>query len=121
MDQETRIAEMKDQVREFCEAREWDQFHGAKDLAIGAVTEAAELLEPFRFQSPQQIDALLNDKRSRQAIGEELADVLFFILRFAQKFDFDLSECFDEKMKKNDGKYPVSQFRGQNHKAQSVD
>ncbi len=121
MDQDAAIAQMKDQVREFCEARDWDQFHGAKDLAIGAVTEAAELLEPFRFQSPEQIEHMLSDKTSRQAIGEELADVLFFILRFAQKFDFDLSECFQEKMKKNDSKYPVSKFRGQNHKAPSAD
>jgi hypothetical protein len=45
------IQELTDKEREFCEARDWDQYHGPKDLAIGVITEASELLEHFRFPS----------------------------------------------------------------------
>jgi NTP pyrophosphatase (non-canonical NTP hydrolase) len=110
------IAEMKDTVRKFCEARDWDEFHGAKDLAIGVVTEASELLEIFRFKSDPEISAMLEDRMSRLEISHELADSLFFILRFAQRFDFDLATALEEKMKLNEQKYPVSRAKGSNRK-----
>ena len=81
MDQEVSLQELKQQVQAFCEARDWDQFHSAKELAIGAVTEASELLEHFRFQTDAQVESLLADSKKRVEIGEELADTLFFILR----------------------------------------
>ena len=117
-DQTTNIAELKKQIQNFCEQRDWDPFHGPKDLAIGAVTEASELLEIFRFQTTEQEQEILKHPDKRQAIGEELADVLFFLLRFSQRYDFDLSSCFLEKMRKNAVKYPVSEFKGKNHKSQ---
>ena len=104
-------------IQEFCEQREWDQFHGPKDLAIGAVTEASELLEIFRFKNPDQIQAMMSDPGERMKMGDELADVLFFLLRFSQRFDFDLEKCFEQKMLKNKKRYPVESFRGKNHKA----
>ena len=105
-------------MKAFCEARDWDQFHGAKDLAIGTVTEASELLEHFRFQTPEQINELLEDPKKRVAVGEELADTLFFLVRFSQRFGFDLSDCFANKMTKNDRKYPAEEFSGKNHKSE---
>lgn len=116
MDRETNLGELKEAVRRFCEEREWDPFHGPKDIAIGVITEAAELLEPFRFLSAEQQRALLLDPDKRQAIEEELADVLFFVLRFAQRFDVDLAEAFAAKMAKNAAKYPVEKARGRNQK-----
>lgn len=110
------IEEMAQQIREFCAERDWDQFHGPKDLAIGLVTEASELLELFRFLKPEQVDAMIKEGKSRQAIGQELADVLFFLLRFADRFDFSLYQELESKMKLNAKKYPVDEFRGQNHK-----
>jgi NTP pyrophosphatase (non-canonical NTP hydrolase) len=116
MDRDTKIEDIKNIVRQFCEERDWDQFHGIKDLAIGAATESAELLEIFRFKSEEQIKTLLNDPQQRQAIADELADVLFFVLRIAQKFDFDMSTAVDQKMKKNRQKYPIEKAKGQNTK-----
>ncbi|MDD2337468.1 MAG: nucleotide pyrophosphohydrolase [Geobacteraceae bacterium] len=75
------ILELTDKVREFCEARDWDQHHGPKDLAIGVITEASELLEHFRFLSEEQALELFEDKKSKEDIEDELADVLFFLLR----------------------------------------
>lgn len=117
MDFETTIGLLKKEVQQFCEARNWDQYHDGKELAIGAVTEASELLEHFRFQSPEQMAEFMKDPVKRQAIGEELADVMFFVLRFAQRYEFDLSDCFANKMQKNNRKYPAEEFYGKNHKA----
>lgn len=116
MDRDTKIEELKKIIQEFCEERDWDQFHGIKDLAIGAATECAELLEIFRFQSESQISELLKSASKREEISDELADVFFFILRIAQKYEFDLSSAVDKKMLKNRKKYPVEKAKGQNTK-----
>ncbi len=106
---------LKEEIRKFCEDRNWDQFHGIKDLAIGVATEAAELLEIFRFQSENQCESLIQGER-RKEISDELADVLFFVLRIAQKYNIDLDAAFREKMQKNAQKYPVEKARGSNKK-----
>jgi len=110
------LGELQAAVQRFCEERDWDQFHGAKDLAIGVTTEAAELLDLFRFLDEAQVAALLAEARSREAIEDELADVLFFLLRFAQRFDVDLASALERKMKKNAEKYPVAKAKGRNAK-----
>jgi NTP pyrophosphatase (non-canonical NTP hydrolase) len=120
LDGEERLDALKRRVQDFCLARDWDQFHGAKDLAIGVATEAAELLEIFRFQTQAQCAQLLADPQAREAIGDELADVLFFILRFAARFDFDLSAALERKIEKNARKYPVEKSRGNNRKYTSL-
>lgn len=116
MDRDTKIEELKKNIQEFCEERDWDQFHSIKDLAIGAVTECSELLEIFRFQSEAQIAELLKNSNKREEIADELADVFFFILRISQKYEFDLSTAVDKKMQKNRKKYPIDKAKGQNIK-----
>lgn len=104
-------------VRTFCEEREWTQFHTPKELSIGMVTEASELLELFRFQSDTQMEDMLSDTNFRERIGDELADQLFFLLRFADLYEFDLSAELQRKIEKNNLKYPVDESRGSNRKA----
>jgi NTP pyrophosphatase (non-canonical NTP hydrolase) len=111
MDHRTSVHELKEKVREFCDARNWDRFHNAKDLAIGIITEASELLEHFRFKNQQEVEELFRDPKSRQAICEELVDTLHTILRFAQKYNIDLTVELDKKMRKNVLKYPVPSKR----------
>jgi NTP pyrophosphatase (non-canonical NTP hydrolase) len=120
-DSDTSIDTLKSAVRTFCEARDWDQFHGAKDLAIGISTEAAELLEHFRFQSDEQIQQLFNDPSSFKQIQDEVADVLIFLLRFAQRFEIDLSAAVSAKLAENEERYPVADARGSNQKAERVE
>jgi NTP pyrophosphatase (non-canonical NTP hydrolase) len=115
-DLDTTMAALKQRVVAFCAARDWDQFHGPKDLAIGIVTEASELLDLFRFQSEQQVAALQADPAKRARVEEELADVLFFVVRFAERCGIDLATAFDAKMAKNATKYPVEKARGSNRK-----
>lgn len=115
-DQSASFQEWKDRVQAFCAERDWDQFHGPKDLAIGAVTEASELLEEFRFLTEAQCAEKLLESEGRGAIADELADTLFFVLRFAARFDFDLASALERKLEKNAKKYPVEKSRGRNTK-----
>jgi NTP pyrophosphatase (non-canonical NTP hydrolase) len=110
------VADLKRIVREFSEERDWDQFHNPKDLAIGIVTEASELLEIFRFKSEAEVATLLKDTSSAKKIRDELADVLYFALRLAQKYDIDLSKALEEKIRDNRQRYPVEKAKGSNKK-----
>jgi len=115
-DNERKIQELKEKIKEFCEARDWDQFHNAKDLAIALSIEASELLEIFRWKSPEEVEALFKNEKKKEDIEDELADVLYFLVRMAQLYDLDLSEALDKKMKKNEEKYPVEKAKGSNKK-----
>ena len=114
------VQELTDKVRKYCEARDWDQYHGPKDLAIGVITEASELLEHFRFLSEEQALELFEDEKSKEDIEDEIADVLFFLLRFSQRFDIDLERALCRKMEKSEKKYPVEKARGSNRKYDAV-
>lgn len=116
MDDETTIEDLKYIVKEFCEDRDWSQYHNPKDLAIGISTEANELLEIFRFKSESEIKDLLKNSKKRTQIEDELADVFFFILRFAQMNDIDLETTLKRKVKINKEKYPTDLFKGSNKK-----
>jgi len=116
-DAETPIEHLKESVRLFCESREWDPFHGAKDLAIGVITEAAELLEHFRFRSEAESESLFEQADQRAEIEAEVADVLIFVLRLAQKYEIDLSDAVRTKLTRNEKRYPVGSSRGSNEKA----
>lgn len=107
---------MTGKVRRFCEERDWNQFHNPKDLAIGISTEANELLDIFRFKSDDQMTEIFTDPMKREHVEEEIADTLFFVLRFAQMNDIDLVEALDRKLAKNAEKYPVEKAKGSNEK-----
>ncbi|MDE1833611.1 MAG: nucleotide pyrophosphohydrolase [Candidatus Micrarchaeota archaeon] len=115
-DESTTLSQLKEIVKRYSEDRDWDQYHGPKELAIGVITEASELLEQFRFKSERQMAEMLADPKSREEIGDELVDVLVFLLRFSQMYGMDLSEAFERKMAKNVRKYPVEKARGKNIK-----
>lgn len=115
-DLEARVADLKQMVEKFSAERNWDQFHNAKDLAIGIVTEASELLEMFRFKSEIEVDSMFSDPVTAEKVRDELADVFYFALRLAQKYDIDVSTTLKEKMKVNAKRYPVEKFKGSNKK-----
>ena len=116
MDDQTTVGELKKRVQTFCEERDWDQFHGAKDVAIGIVTEASELLANFRFLTADQSVQTFADPEKRVLIEGELADVLFFVLRVAQRFEIDLDDSLRQKLEINAARYPVEKARARNVK-----
>jgi NTP pyrophosphatase (non-canonical NTP hydrolase) len=116
MDSENNINELKEIVKKFCDDRDWEQFHNPKDLAIGISTEANELLSLFRFKSKEDMEEIFKNLNKREDIEDETADIFFFLLRFAQMNNIDLSEVLKKKIQKNNEKYSVEKFKGSNKK-----
>lgn len=116
MDADATVQSLKDRCAAFCRARDWDRFHTPRELAIGLVTESAELLQRFRFKSDDEIGALVSDPSRKEAVAHEVADTLYFLLRLCEKLDIDLSEALDRKLALNETKYPVERVKGRNER-----
>ena len=110
------VSAIKDLVREFCEERDWDQYHNPKDLAIGMVTESSELLDIFRFKSQEDIEAIMSDPVRSAHVREELSDVVYFAMRFAQMNGIDVYTELVRKIGIDAEKYPAEKCRGRNLK-----
>lgn len=106
MGNDVRISELMERISAFCKERDWDRYHNPKDLAIGMSTESNELLDMFRFISEEESWSRMEDGCFREHACEEVIDVLWFVLRFAERNDIDLEEAFDRKIAKNAEKYP---------------
>lgn len=101
---------LRDTIRAFVDERDWDQFHSPKNLAMALSVEAAELLEPFQWL--QRGDANELGAQKLTAVAHEMADVLTYLVRLADKLDIDLMAAVTEKMALNREKYPADQVRG---------
>lgn len=101
---------IRDTVRTFVSERDWDQFHTPKNLSAALSVEAAELLEHFQWLHTGA-RAELGEER-RQEVAHEMADVLVYLVRLADKLDIDLGTAVEEKMVLNRAKYPADKVRG---------
>jgi len=108
------IRDLQKKVIEFRDKRDWKQFHNPKDLALSLVLEAGEVLEHFQWKNDKEIKEHI--KKNKDKIGEELCDVLYWILTMSHDLNINLVETFNRKMKKNDKKYPVKKVKGTHKK-----
>lgn len=106
----TTLNDLAEQVRNFREQRDWRKFHTAKSMAISLMLEAAEVGELFQWTPDSQITKLDSTEASR--LGEELSDVLYWVLAIANDSGVDLASAFNSKMQKNRDKYPIEKSRG---------
>ena len=97
-------------LAEFVDERDWDQFHNPKNLAMALTAEAGELLEHFQWLRADEAEAL--PQQLREAVALEMADILMFLVRLADKLDVDLLEAADRKLELNRRKYPIEKARG---------
>lgn len=104
------LARLRDLVRVFVDERDWDQFHTPKNLASALSVEAAELLEHFQWLQVGRADELGAGKLNE--VRHEMADVLVYLVRLADKLDVDLYAAVEEKMVLNRAKYPAELVRG---------
>jgi NTP pyrophosphatase (non-canonical NTP hydrolase) len=104
------LAQLRDLVRQFVEERDWDQFHTPKNLASALSVEAAELLEHFQWLKDGRAEELGAAKLGE--VRHEMADVLVYLVRLADKLDVDLMAAVQEKMVLNREKYPADKVRG---------
>ena len=105
---------LRDALRGFAKERDWDQFHSPKNLAIAISVEAAELLEHFQWINEKDSADLSHEVRAK--VAEETADVLLYLIRFADRAGIDLPAAAAAKLAVNAEKYPVSKSRGSNKK-----
>ena len=112
-DTNTNISELKNLLLQFRDQRDWDQFHDPKNLAEAISIESSELLELFLWKNSEEVERLLkNDKKFRKAVEEEFADIVCFILNFANATQIEVSRAVRAKIKLNEKKYPVAKAKG---------
>jgi len=106
------IEEVQKKVIEFRDARDWEQYHNPKDLAISLMLEAAELLEIFQWKDAEEVEAIKSDPENRRRVKEELGDVLIYALNMCHAFRFDPAKVVLQKLAINEDKYPVEKSKG---------
>jgi NTP pyrophosphatase (non-canonical NTP hydrolase) len=106
-DATTTVGALKDAAGAFAAARHWQSFHTPKNLAMAVACEVGELLEPFRWLTPDESYAACQDPATRGAIADELADVVNLLMLFSLHSGIDVSEAVTAKLEKNEKKYPV--------------
>lgn len=104
------LKNLTDKILKFRDVRDWKQFHNPKDVALSLVLEATEVLEHFQWKSGGEIDMHIGANKSD--LGEELADVLYWLLVMAYDLDIDITQALDKKLRINEQKYPVEKSKG---------
>jgi NTP pyrophosphatase (non-canonical NTP hydrolase) len=104
------LSQLREALRQFAAERDWNQFHSPKNLASALSVEASELLEIFQWLTEEQSRSLTPEQHVH--VREEMADVLNYLVRLADKLDVDLLAAAREKIDKNALKYPVEKSRG---------
>lgn len=108
------IDELIKKIIAFRDVRDWKKFHNPKDLSISLVLEANEVMEHFQWKNKKEIEKYI--KTNKIDIGEELADVLYWVLLLGHDLKIDVLEALEKKILKNEEKYPVEKTRGRHTK-----
>jgi NTP pyrophosphatase (non-canonical NTP hydrolase) len=105
------IKKIQKQLSDFADERDWNQFHNPKNLAMALSVEASELVEIFQWLTPEQSEEIMGSSESEH-VKEELADVMIYLIRLADKLNVDLEDAVADKIVKNGEKYPVDTSKG---------
>ncbi|MCS7237062.1 MAG: nucleotide pyrophosphohydrolase [Thermoguttaceae bacterium] len=111
-DQSTTLAQLREMIQRFVAERDWGQFHTPKNLAMSLAIEAAEVMEVFQWLTPEESWSLREECPEKEALCDELADVLAYLLAISNQLNIDLASALKRKMAKNEAKYPVEEYRG---------
>ena len=106
------LEEMQVRIREFNSARSWDQFHQPKELLLALVAEVGELADLYRWLSDEEVEAIRADEKKQERVASEVADVLAFLLMFAEKTGIDVLSALEKKYALLEKRYPVTRARG---------
>jgi len=108
------LSDLRDRLRRFASDRDWDQYHSPKNLASALIVEAAELLEHFQWMTENASKSPTTKQLAQ--VREEMADVLIYLIRLADKLNIDLLLATRQKVEKNALKYPADKVRGSSRK-----
>lgn len=109
-----KIKELTDKIVAFRDARDWRKFHNPKDMALSLALEAGEVMEHFQWKDAEEMRKHIIDHGTD--VGEELADVLYWVLLMSHDFNIDVLEALEKKIQKNAEKYPVEKAKGRHTK-----
>ena len=105
------LKKINQKIKNFVKERDWDQFHLPKNLSMALSVEASELVEIFQWLKESDFK-----KVNKEKVADEIADILFYLLRISQKMNINIEKSFYAKLKKNVIKYPVSLSKGSSQK-----
>lgn len=105
---------IKARLREFTRVRDWDQFHSPKNLVMALVSEIGELVEVFQWLTEEESRNLSDEGKT--SVRDELADILIYLIMISEKLGIDLLTAVNDKITKNEGKYPPEKARGSSKK-----
>lgn len=108
------INDLTERIIAFRDARDWKQFHNPKDVALSLVLEAGEVMEHFQWKNKEEMEKYIIDKKIE--IGEELADVLYWILLMSYDLEIDVLDSLEKKIIKNEERYPIEKSKGKHTK-----
>jgi len=101
---------IKNEIKEFVEERDWEQFHTPKNLSIALSVEASELLEIFQWKKEDEYKNVT--EKEKEMAKDEIADIFYYLVRISEKLNINIEEAFFNKMKKNKEKYPKETVKG---------
>jgi NTP pyrophosphatase (non-canonical NTP hydrolase) len=108
------LTQLKQRLRDFAKARDWDQFHSPKNLSMALIAEAAELVEHFQWLTEKQSNELTSDKLLE--VEHEIADIQIYLIRIADKLGINVLDAVQKKIVLNETKYPADKVRGSSRK-----
>lgn len=100
------FARLTDEIRKFAQARDWEQFHTSKNLAMAIAGEAGELSAEFQWLTSDQSERISLSPDKLKSIGLEIADVQIYLLRLADVLSINIPEFVREKMATNESRFP---------------
>ncbi len=113
------LDDLKHRLKQFAVERDWEQFHNPKNLVMALAGETGELLEHFQWLSEQQSTELGAEKK--EAVALEIADILIYLIRCAERLDIDLVDAAYRKLAINESRYPRERVRGDARRAEEYD
>ena len=111
------IGELAERLRVFTAARDWEQFHTPKNLAMALAGEAGELLAEFQWLTPEESADVMADSQAARQVRSEIADVFIYLTRLADVLGVDLLDAAADKLGESELRYDVATYRGSRRKA----
>ena len=105
-------------LKQFAIDRDWEKFHDPKNLSMALIAESAELVEHFQWLTPEQSMELSKEKLKE--VGYEMADILIYLIRLADRLEIDLVQAAETKITLNETRYPADKARGSAKRASEL-
>jgi NTP pyrophosphatase (non-canonical NTP hydrolase) len=101
------VSALETALQQFADERDWQKYHSPKNLAMALTGEVGELAEIFQWLTEEQSKSVARDSKTAQAVRDELADVMLYLVRLSSVLGVDLNEAVTQKLAKNGKKYPI--------------